>query len=163
NTGTTDQPIQGFNSFNNGDRGGFTSSLVKETSFGGLVAATFNTNYQNLSSPPKNFPLLNPAYTSRAVVTFEQPLWHDYGTINELLSRPTALGNQLSQADSNAAAFLNGHITNLANQGLNSGSLGNTGILLARVRFDQSRADLETVVNFKLVNTEVAYWNLYGA
>src|SRR5207249_1646286 len=45
----------------------------------------------------------------------------------------------------------------------NGAALGNSGILVARVRFDQSRADLEASINFNLVNTEIAYWNLYGA
>src|SRR5207244_5123969 len=37
------------------------------------------------------------------------------------------------------------------------------GILIARIRFDQQRADFERAVHFQLLNVEAAYWNLYGA
>jgi outer membrane protein TolC len=37
------------------------------------------------------------------------------------------------------------------------------GILLTRIRFDQSRAEFERVINTMMLNVEVAYWNLYGA
>ncbi|MCI0456766.1 MAG: TolC family protein, partial [Gemmataceae bacterium] len=150
-----DQPIQGFNSFSNGYFGRFASTLFKELPAGGLAAATFGTQYQNLSRPPINFPLLNPAYTPSLQFTFEQPLWQNFGTdINQLLTRGQQLGGELSRAHPEATQFLQGR----------AGST-NTGasIMLSRIRFDQSRTELERAVNFTLVNVEVAYWNLYGA
>jgi outer membrane protein TolC len=163
NTGTTDQPVQGFNSFNNGDNGRLVSSLVKPLPTGGMAAITFSNQYQLLSSPPSGFPLLNPAYTTRAQVTFEHPLWQGSGVdINQLLSRPPLLGNQLSQIHPEASQFYNGHPLNIQNEGAGN-AFTPSGILVARTRFDQSRAELERVVNFLLVNVEFAYWNLYGA
>jgi outer membrane protein TolC len=162
-SGTTDQPIQGFNSFNNGDNGRFVSSLVKPLPTGGLAGITFSNQYQLLSSPPTGFPLLNPAYTSRLQFTFEQSLWQSFGVgINQLLSRPPLLGNQLSQIHPEASQFYSGHPLNIQNQGAGS-AFNPSGIVVARTRFDQSRAELERLVNFMLINVEYAYWNLYGA
>src|SRR6266545_3200598 len=164
NTGTTDQPIQGFNSFNNGDRGSFITSLAKPLPTGGMAAITLSTNYQNLSSPPKNFPLLNPAWTSRGQLTFEQPLWQGSGVeINQILNRIPFFGGLLGQIDPNGSQFVNSHFSNLGQGNFNTSVVTSTGILVARVRYDQSRADFEAAVNFQLVNVEVAYWNLYGA
>ncbi len=159
-----DQPVQGFNSFQNGSFGRFASSVVKGTSYGGLLGITFNTQYQNLSSPPRNFPLLNPAYTPTLQLTYEQSLWQGFGGINQLLARPVSLGNEISRLHPEASQFYQGHIAGIANQSAaTGGGLNPTGILIARVRFDQSRAELERVVNFNLLNVETAYWNLYGA
>src|SRR5262249_51185624 len=36
-------------------------------------------------------------------------------------------------------------------------------ILVTRLRFDQTRADFERLVQQMVANVEVAYWNLYGA
>ena len=38
-----------------------------------------------------------------------------------------------------------------------------TGIIIARLRFEQQRAEFERRVNFMLLNVEAAYWNLYSA
>src|SRR5207237_7226717 len=37
------------------------------------------------------------------------------------------------------------------------------GILVSRIRYDQSRAQFEASVNQMVLNVEQAYWNLYGA
>ncbi len=37
------------------------------------------------------------------------------------------------------------------------------GILIARIRFNQNRAEFERNVNQMLLNVENAYWNLYGS
>ena len=161
--GYTDQPIQGFNSFSNGDNGRFVSSLVKPLPTGGLAGITYSTLYQDLSNPPTNFPLRNPAYTPRVQFTFEHSLWQSFGVdTNQLLSRPPLLGNLLSQIHPEASQFYQGHPLNLQNQGAGSG-INPSGILITRTSFDQSRAELERVINFTLYNVEVAYWNLYGA
>ena len=44
-----------------------------------------------------------------------------------------------------------------------SSSYASEGILISRLRFDQSRAELERRVNFLLLNVHAAYWNLYAA
>lgn len=152
---STDQPIQGFNSFNNGDSARFDTSLVKAFPDGWSGSLGFAVPYQFLSRPPANFPIVNPAYTPRAGVTLEGPLLQGFGSaINYLLTRHPGTGPG-SQIPGAAQQFLNG----------GSGAGGNfqpSGIVIARIRFDQSRAEVERVVNFKLLNIEVAYWNLYG-
>jgi outer membrane protein TolC len=162
-SGTVDQPVQGFNSFTNGDQGRFATSLVKGLATGGVAAVSFNTLYQDLTQPPTGFPLRNPAFSPRMQVSFEQPLWQSAGIgINQLLSRaPQVLGTDLSKVHPEALSFYNGHLINVQNGSNNP--FNTTGILIARTRFDQSRADLERVINFTLYNVEVAYWNLYGA
>src|SRR5262249_34002509 len=75
---TIDQPIQGFNSFQNGDQADFTTTLGKLLPTGGLAAVAFNVPYQNLTSPPRNFPLLNPAYTPTLRLFFEQSLLQNF-------------------------------------------------------------------------------------
>src|SRR5262249_20984879 len=52
---TTDQPTQGLSSFQNGDQAVFQTSLLKPLPTGGVAGITFNTTYQNLSSPPGGF------------------------------------------------------------------------------------------------------------
>ena len=42
------------------------------------------------------------------------------------------------------------------------GKTGQEGILIARLRFDQSRAHFENNMNALVVNVEIAYWNLYN-
>jgi outer membrane protein TolC len=150
---STDQPIQGFNSFNNGDSARFDTALAKALPSGGVAGLVFSVPYQLLSRPPQNFPIKNPAYTPRAGVTFETPLLQNFGEINQLLPRHpgTSFGSQLPTP-----------IQQFLNAGSGAGNFQQTGIIVARIRFDQSRAELERVVNFKLLNIEVAYWNLYG-
>jgi outer membrane protein TolC len=162
-SGTVDQPVQGFNSFTNGDQGRFATSIIKGLATGGAAAVTFNTLYQDLTQPPNNFPLRNPAYSPRVQFTFEQPLWQSSGIgINELLSRnPQILGTDVSKVHPEALSYYNGHLINVQNGANNP--LNPSGILVARTRFDQSRAELERVINFALYNVEVAYWNLYGS
>ena len=36
------------------------------------------------------------------------------------------------------------------------------GILISRLRFDQNRAEFERNIHILMVNTEIAYWNLYN-
>ncbi len=165
NFGVQDQPIQGFNSFSNGDNGRFASTLVKQLAGGGIAGITFNNQYQFLNNPPRGFPILNPAYTPRAALTYEQPLWQGAGTeINQLLSRSVQLGTELNRSHPEASAFLNGHLNGLQNSSSTTGGgLNQTGLLISRLRFDQSRAALGVAINFTLLNTEIAYWNLYGA
>lgn len=157
---TQDEPINGFTSFQNGESAHFEQSLVKPLPTGGVAGITFSTDYTLLSQPPVGFPITNPAYTPRLRFNFDHPLFQNYGTeINELLATsPTASpGSTLSPF---AQQYLASHSGLLQGAGLGQPT---PGILISRLRFDQSRADFERVVNFKLLNVEVAYWNLYAA
>ncbi|MCC6421762.1 MAG: TolC family protein [Gemmataceae bacterium] len=140
---TTDEPTQGLSSFQNGQGANFNTSLAKPLPTGGVAGITFSTDYKFLASPPRGaFSVLSPAYTTRLQLGFEQPLLRNFGTeINQLLG-----------VFPNSTLFpaLNGRRTT-------------DGILIARLRFDQRRADFERIVNYLLLNVETAYWNLYGS
>lgn len=157
----TDQQVQGLTSFNNGQRASFESSIIKPLATGGLAGITFSNTYTNLAQPPTAFPIQNPAYQARLDFTFDQPLLQNFGVdINQLLNRHpgTAPGSRLTGP---SQSFLGSHLGNVA-QGLSAG-FGNDGILIARARFDQSRAEFERLVNYQLFNVETAYWNLYAS
>jgi outer membrane protein TolC len=152
---STDLPVQGLTSFQNGASANFISGIVKPLATGGLASIDFNTQYQNLTRPPTGFNVTNPAYTPQLRFGFEQPLIRDWGVeINQIIpTLPAASGlgvvNQL-------AAAINGRRPGLL-------QTANEGILISRIRFDQSRADFERHVSYMLVNVETAYWTLYGS
>lgn len=141
-----DNPVQGLNSFTNGSGAIFNTALAKPLPTGGVAGITFNTNYTNLISPPTGpFGVINPSYTTNLQFGFEQPLWRNAGVgINQLL-------------DTFPGSFLF--------PGLNSriSAVAPDGILIARLRFDEQRAEFERRLNYMLLNVEVAYWNLYGS
>lgn len=159
----TDQQVQGLSSFNNGQFAHFESGLYKPLATGGVAGITFSNDYSFLANPPTFVQIQNPAYLGDLRFAFDHPLLRGFGTdINQILPRHllTTTGSNMSQF---GLAFLNSHITN-SPQGLGAGvGFGSSGILIARLRFDQSRADFERIINYQLVNVEVAYWNLYGA
>lgn len=141
-----DEPTQGLSNFSNGHFANFSSALVKPLATGGMFGVRFNTDYQLLNNPPGgSFSVLNPSYFTRLQFGFEQPLLRDFGTeINQL--RSSFPGSSLfPSANGRASAF------------------SSEGILITRLRHDQSRAELERAVNFQLLNVHAAYWNLYGA
>jgi outer membrane protein TolC len=140
-----DNPVQGLNSFTNGEGANFSTALVKPLPTGGTAGITFNANYLDLRQPPTGFFFLNPSYTTNLQLGFEQPLLRYNGVeINQIL--PSFPGSNLfSQITSRPA---------------NSST---EGILITRIRFDQQRADFERRINYLLLNVEVAYWNLYGS
>ena len=133
-------------SFSNGDSATFNSTLAKPLPTGGMAGISFNVNYQKLSNAPTNnqFVTLNTSYTPRVQFIFEQPLLQNFGVeINQLL--PQHAGSSLLS-------------------GLRpSGGTTVEGILLTRIRYDQTRADFDRLVNQMLLNVEFAYWNLYAA
>jgi outer membrane protein TolC len=156
------QPNGILNTTTNGDNARLETSLVKPLPTGGLADITFSTAYQNLTTPSSlGTGVINPSYAPRLDFVFEQPLWRDFGVaINQLLNRWPGVspGSNLSGA---AQQFLGSSPAN-SQQG-NSAGFGSDGILIARLRFDQSRAEFERTVNYMLVNVEAAYWNLYSA
>lgn len=146
NWNTTDEPTQGLLTFSNGQFASFFASLAKPLPTGGVVGINYSTDYSLLSDPPVGqFGVVNPSYVPKLRIGFEQPLLRGFGTeINQLL--PNSPGSDLFPA-------LNARSNGFAPE----------GILIARLRFDQQRAELERTVNYLLLNVEAAYWNLYGA
>ena len=142
-----DQPVAAqFLSFQQQrDAANFSSSLVKPLPTGGIAGITFSTDYSkfgNQSITPSGF--VNPNYTPRVQFTFEQPLLQLFGVeVNQLTNTSP---------------------TSILISGLRpSGGQTTEGILLTRIRFDQSRTEFERLVNYLLVNVETAYWNLYAS
>ena len=91
----TDQPLGGnfINSFSNGDRATFSSSLLKPLPTGGVAGITFDTSYTFLSTPAAG--TTNPAYRPTLQFQFEQPLLQGFGVeINQL--RPRHPGSVLT-------------------------------------------------------------------
>ena len=157
----TDNLLQGLNSFQNGMAASFQSGIVKALASGGFASVSFIQNYQLLTSPPTGtFSILNPLYTSQVVLGFEQPLLRNFGDrINSMLGGITTPVTGLG---------VPGNFANLygtrQSQALQAGSIvASDGILIARLRFDQQRADFERVMQGLVLQVEVAYWNLYNA
>lgn len=125
--------------------------LFKPLATGGVAGITFNVpyTYTNLSART------NPSYTPQLQFQFEQPLLQGFGV--EI--------NQLRQVHpgSTFGGFLNNGILNAGSALSNYGPQGVEGILISRLRFDESRAEFERQVNQMLLNVEWAYWNLYGS
>ena len=142
----TDEPTQGLSSFSNGHGATLSTALIKPLPSGGVFGISLNTDYQFLNNPPTgDFTTLNPQYVPRLKIGLDQPLLRDFGTeINQL--RSSFPGSSLFPA-------VNGR----------SSSYAAEGILITRLRQDQSRAELERRVNFLLLNVHAAYWNLYAA
>ena len=158
-TTTTDELLQGLSSFNNGTQATFNSSIVKALPSGGVANTSFQTQYTLLSQPPVGaFGVINPNYTTRLTFGFEQPLLRNFGTdINELLNRIAPITGVTMPAQA-STAFNNqqSNLTAVSGQPIE-------GILIARLRFDQQRAEFERQMHNLLLNVEVAYWNLYEA
>ena len=135
---TTDEPLNGLNEFNVGNSAQFQSSLLKPLPTGGVAGITFSTQYQRLLNPPIAG-ILNPAYTPRLQFQFEQPLLQGYGVeINQL--RSTHPGSVLTPFPTGGRV---------------------AGVLITRLRFDETRGEFERRVHYMLRNVELAYWNLY--
>jgi outer membrane protein TolC len=155
----TDNLQQGLNSFNNGESATFLTSLIKPLASGGFAHVTFQENYQLLSNPPTTtFSVLNPSYQSQLSFGIDQPLWRNFGScINQVLPGLFSPTSQFTNLPSQAA-------TALGNRLQGATEFGNIdGILIARLRFDQSRADFERNIQNLVLQVEVAYWNLYNA
>ena len=156
-----DQLAQGLQNFQNGHSANVYAGFAKPMTTGGLASVMFINSYQNLTTPPGGvFGTINPQYTSRLVFGYEQPLLKDWGVfINQLLPRfPTASGQSINP---NSTQVL-GAIQNRQGQLSSFVDRNTEGILISRLRFDQQRAEFERNVHILIVNTEVAYWNLYN-
>jgi outer membrane protein TolC len=131
--------------FQNGDQASVSTGVYKPLPTGGITGITFNTDYTLLSQTQGlSQNLTNPAYRPRLQAIFEQPLLQNFGVeINQI-------SNVLP-------------ISTLVPNFRPAGGTRTEGILITRLRFDQSRADFERQLNIMLLNVEYAYWNLYGA
>ena len=133
-------------SFSNGDSAAFSSTLAKPLPTGGVAGITTSMNYLNLSTPPSpnsGFVTLNTSYTPRVQFIFEQPLLQGFGVeANQLLAN---------------------HPGSLLIPGFRSTGAGTEGILITRIRGEQSKTQFDVNINQMLLNVEVAYWNLYSA
>ncbi len=156
----TDNVQTGLFSSNNGHGATYTSSIIKPLSTGGIANVSFIGGYNNLNAPPTGaFAVLNPQYTARLSFGLEQPLLRDWGEINQLLPRfPSAFGQGFSAQGFFANGAINSRLGNISS----FVDRGSEGILISRLRFDQSRAEFERNVQMLIMNTEVAYWTLYN-
>jgi outer membrane protein TolC len=120
----------------------FSTAIVKPLPTGGVAGITFDTVYQISNSPIAR---LNPSYTPTLQFNFEQPLLQGFGVeINQL-----------------RAQHPGGILTGDQFPGVSTPL--NEGILISRLRFDQTRANFERLVQALAFNVEWAYWNLYYA
>ncbi len=151
-----DNALGGFanGSFNNGQFTDLGFSLEKPMASGGLASVIFGsptnqgtntatafyskfTNASALNSTQIN------NYTPNLSFTLTQPLLRGFGTdINSLLTQhPTG-----------------------ATQSYPGSAAGTAPpIALARINFNQSRAEFERIVNYMVLNVEAAYFVLYGS
>jgi outer membrane protein TolC len=156
----TDELQQGLQSFQNGQTASFVTGIVKGLATGGTAGITFGTDYRTLSNPPTGtFTVLNPQYTTRLTFGIEQPLLQNFGTsINQLLGNVNPL-----QSNVLPGTVAQGYNARRNNGLLNAGFVSSDGILIARLRFDQQRAEFERNVQMLMLNTEASYWKLYQA
>jgi outer membrane protein TolC len=128
----------------------FNTGIFKPLPTGGVAGITFSTEYERTNletltgpAPAPNPNVVNPAYIPQLQFSFEQPLLQGFGVcINQLLpEHPSSTFLPFTPAVRGPAE----------------------GILIARVRLDQQRAEFERSVNYLLFNVEAAYWNLYGS
>lgn len=139
-----DNPPQGIGSTRNGSASNAAFGLAKPLAGGGVTGISWITDYFWTNSAPSNFtPFFNPTYFTRLQFGVEQPLLRERGVaINQLLDRFPA---------SSLFPSLNGRFG------------AGQGILIARMRHDQQKAEFERRINHLLLNVETAYWNLYAA
>jgi outer membrane protein TolC len=138
----------------------FQSGVYKPLPTGGVAGITFTVPYTFTNLPSR----LNPFYQPSLQFTLEQPLLQGFGTeINQLRAFhpgtiiPISPSNSLTAPP--GALFLPYNFNNVSGVGLGLPP----GILIARIRFNQNRAEFERNVNQMLLNVENAYWNLYGS
>lgn len=129
------------------DSGNFTSGITKTTAVGGTFGIRNNTTYtqNNISS---EFPAGNPsapqlftsAWTTNVEATFTQPLFQGAGAQYNRIAGPMTF-EQYAAGQGNPI----------------------DGIMIARIRTDETLADFEGGVRNIMHDVEEAYWELYFA
>lgn len=139
-----DNPGNILLNFQNGDNATVSSALVKPLPTGGTAGITWSTDYNLLTAPPTNSVFTNPSYRPRLQFQFEQPLLQGFGVeINQL-----AISHPGTTAIPGVRASGGGRVE---------------GVLITRLRYEQSKMEFERNVNYMLLNVEYAYWNLYAS
>ncbi|MFO0938095.1 MAG: TolC family protein [Gemmataceae bacterium] len=129
---------------NQQDQMSLSTTLSKALPTGGVAGITTSMSYSKFSNVPSNLgTFVNPNYTPTVQFIFEQPLLQSFGVqINEIASN---------------------HPGSLLIPSLRPTGQGTEGILIARIRYDQQRAEFDRLINSMLYNVETAYWDLYAA
>jgi outer membrane protein TolC len=156
NPGPSANGVINNGSAGNGQFTDFGVSLEKALPTGGLASITFGSpTNQNTSNTAQNFysRFANQSvisgvngYTPDLRFSFNQPLLHNFGPdINSLLqAHPmNSLGGAQQYGGSAAATA--------------------PALALARINFNQSRAEFERIVNYMVLNVEATYYVLYGS
>ena len=117
------------------DQGTFQAQLSQTNATGGTVTLNLQTQYEG-DNIPVQFKQFPSAYTTNLQVQFKQPLLRGAGVEFNRIAGPA---------------------------GTVSATGINNGILIARLRVDQSLADFEGSVRNVVSDVEKAYWNLYYA
>ena len=138
----------------------FQTGIYKPLPTGGVAGITFTVPYTYTNLPAR----VNPSYQPSLQFTFEQPLLQGFGVeINELRAiHPGSIipfGPPNTLTGPPAGQYLQSNFNTFSGVGLGTPP----GILIARIRFNQNRAEFERNVNQMLLNVETAYWNLYGS
>jgi outer membrane protein TolC len=130
----------------NSESAAFSTGLAKPLPTGGAVGITFDTAYRALPTPQAGIP--NPSYNADLTFRVEQPLLQGYGIeINQLRATHPELGI----------------FQGLVNYGGTPLAGTEPGILVARIRFDQRRAEFEALVQEMVLAVKTNYWTLYSA
>ncbi|HEX4414083.1 MAG TPA: TolC family protein, partial [Lacipirellulaceae bacterium] len=129
------------------DSGNFTSGITKTTAVGGTFGIRNNTTYtqNNISSEfPANNPtapqLFTSAWTTNIEATFTQPLFQGAGAQYNRIAGPMSF-EQYAAGQGNPI----------------------DGIMIARIRTDETLADFEGGVRNIMHDVEESYWELYFA
>jgi len=117
------------------DRGNFTASLQKTTVTGATLTFQNDTNYLVSNRP---FRVLNSDWTTTFQASFSQPLLQGRGTQYNRIAGPLTF------------AQFNANIPNPID-----------GVMIARLRTDQTLSDFEVAVRDLVEDLETAYYELY--
>jgi outer membrane protein TolC len=156
-----DQPVAAqFLSFQQQrDAAHFESRIDKPLPTGGNAGITFMVDYSKFTTVPSTGGFVNPNYTPRLAFSFEQPLLRMFGVeVNQLADDHPGASLFNSRGQLSPGGFLIGPAVSSQVRGLP----GERGILITRIRRDQSATGFEQQVNLLLLNVEAAYWNLYA-
>jgi len=119
------------------DVGNFTAGITKTTADGTTFAFRNNTLYE-LNNTPTEFRPLSSEWQTNFEATFQRPLLQGAGTQYNRIAGPFSF-------DQYAAGF------------------GNPidGVIIARIRTDQTLADFEGSIRDLLQDVELSFWDLY--